>query len=293
MQKLSRFIRVAGILTLGLVAAPSFARSDTPGVTQPSEESSAGGMHGAGRLIERALEELQLRPDQKEAIDAMKAQAAERHAPVKAARRALATAIADQLEKGDLDRCALAQKVDALASAAGQAHPGDRADFERLHSILDSQQRKAFVDALKRQWESMEKMHEPSALADKIAKKLSLSPEQRTRLEKVLTGLREIRRAEPWYAAHRERWTKILDAFEGDHFVLDDVAPMGDATAHAKARVERHLWAGEAIFPVFTPDQRKLLAEKIRGWVNEAGSEHGSEHGSVSPSMNPSGEEGE
>jgi hypothetical protein len=250
-------------------------------------------MHGAGRLIERALDELQLRPDQREAIDAMKAQAKQRHAPVKAAKVALATAVADQLERGELDRCGLAQKIDALASAAGQAHPGDRADFERLHSILDPQQRKSFVDALKRQWESIEQMHEPSALADKIAKKLGLSSDQRTRLEKVLTGLREIRRAEPWYAAHRERWTKILDAFEGDHFVLDDVAPMGDAVAHAKARVERRLWAGEAVIPVFSRDQRKGLADKIRAWVNEAGSERGTEHETVSPSMSPSGEEEE
>jgi hypothetical protein len=210
---------------------------------------------------------VQLRPDQKTAVEAMKAEAEKRHAPVKAAKDRLATALADQIEKGELDRCALAPDIKALASAVADARPGDRAAFEKLHSILDPTQRGVFVDALKRQWDSLEKMHAPAALADKMAKELNLSADQKASEEKILTGLREVDEAEPSYAAHHERWTKILDAFKGDHFVLDEIAPMGDVAAHSAAKVERMLWAKEAILPVLNPEQHKGLADKIREWV--------------------------
>jgi hypothetical protein len=287
MKRFSQFISVAGILTLGLAAVPPFARADSPATTQPSEQGRTEGMHGAGKLIEKALGEVDLRPDQKDAVEAMKARAKERHAPVKAARGEFAKVVADQVESGKIDRCALAPKIEAIASATAQAHPGDRADFERLHSILDPDQRTTFVDALKRQWESIEKMHEPSALAEKMATKLNLSSDQKASLEKILTGLREIREAEPSYAKHRERWAKILDAFKSDHFVLDEVAPMGDVAAHTTARVEHMLWAGEAILPLLTSDQRKAVGDKLR----EAANKMGSQSGSVSPSMSPSEEE--
>jgi hypothetical protein len=274
------------MVTLGLGAVPLLA-SAAPQQTAEAEESTASPMHGgAGKLIDKALDEVQLRPDQKSAVEAMKAEAEKRHAPVKAAKERLATAVADQIEKGELDRCALAPDTKALASAAADAHPGDRAAFEKLHSILDPTQRAAFVDALKRQWDAVEKMHEPAALADRMAKDLKLSADQKTSMERVLTGLREVREAEPSYAAHRERWTKILDAFKGDHFVLDQIAPEGDVAAHSAAKVERRLWAAEAILPVFSPEQRKFVADKIR----EAVKGIAPHSGSISPGMSP-GEE--
>jgi hypothetical protein len=213
----------------------------------------------------------------------MKAEAKTRHAPVKAAMGQLAMALADQMEAGKLDRCAAASQIDVLAAATAKAHPGDRADFEKLHAILDPGQRTAFVQALKQEHESIEKMHEPSALADKIAEKLSMGSEQKASLQAILTGLREIRQAEPAYAVHRERWAKILDAFQGDHFVLDDVAPMGDVAVHTRERVEQRIWAGEAIYQLLSTDQRKAVAGKLRDWASKAGSESGT----VSPSMSP------
>jgi hypothetical protein len=286
MKRFSRLISVAGILTLGLAAVPSLVRADSAGTTQPSGGATAEGMHGGAKLIETALDEAHLRADQKAAVEAMKAQAKERHAAVKAAKGELATAVAEQIEKGEIDRCALAPTIDALASAVAQAHPGDRADFERLHSILDPEQRTAFVDALHRQWEAVKAMHQPAALAAKLTEKLNLSSEQSESLEKILGGLQAIHEAEPWYAAHRQHWAKVLDAFKGEQFTLDQVAPMGDVAAHTKKRVEARLWAAEAILPVLNAEQRKALADKLRDFAKKAGAGTGT----VSPSMSPSEE---
>jgi Spy/CpxP family protein refolding chaperone len=283
MRRIPRFISIASVVTLGLGAVPLLASAAPQQITEAAE-STASPMHGAGKLIEKALDEVQLRPDQKSAVEAMKAEAEKRHAPAKAARERFTTALADQVEKGELDRCALAPDTKALASAESDAHSGDRADFEKLHSILDPTQRATFVDSLERQWDAIEKMHEPASLADKMATELKLSDDQKTSLQKIFSGLREIREAEPSYAAHRERWRKILDAFKGEHFSLDEVAPAGDVAKHSAARVEHMLWAKEAILPVFTPEQRKAVADKMRERVKGAASQSRS----ISPGMGPS-----
>jgi Spy/CpxP family protein refolding chaperone len=292
--RLARFVGTAGVVTLGIALVPSLSRAGLPGAGAPrtaevaeKSASNAMPMHGAPRLIEKALDEVQLRPEQKSAIAKIKADAEKRHAPVKAARSEFLGALADQIEKGKLDRCALAPAIKALASAGAEAHPGDRAAFEQLHSILNAEQRAAFVEALKRNWESLQKFHEPAALAEKVAKELNLSADQKASLEKIFAGIHEVRQAEPWYAAHRERWTKILDAFKGDRFVLDEVAPMGDVAAHSTARVEGRLWAGEAMLPVLEPEQRKAVADKLRERVKEAAPAGEG----LSPSVEPSEEE--
>jgi hypothetical protein len=286
MKRFSRLVGAAGILTLGLATVPSLVRADSAGTTQRSEESTAEGKHGGAKLFEKALDEVHLRADQKAAVEAMKAQAKERHAAVKGASGELATAVAKQIENGEIDRCALASNIVALASAVAEVHPADRADFERLHSILDPEQRTAFVDALQRQRESVKAMHQPAALADKLTEKLNLSSDQRASLEKILAGLQEIREAEPSHAAHRERWTKILNAFEGEHFSLDQVAPMGDVVSHTKKVVEARLWAGEALLPVLNAEQRKTVADRLRDFAKKAGAGAGT----LSPSMSPSEE---
>jgi Spy/CpxP family protein refolding chaperone len=269
MRKLARFISTASIVTLGLAAVPFAASADAPRPAESSEGDAADHMHGGAKLFEEALEEVQLRPEQKAAIDDLKADAKNRHASAKMIKGQLALQIADQIEQGKIDRCTLGPTIRALASAKAQARPGDRAAFERLHAILDPGQRATFVDALKNEVESVMKEHEPAPLADNIAKSLNLSSEQRANIEKILDGLRAIRQAQPWYAAHREMWTKILDAFKTDHFVLDEIAPMKNPEAHTAAKVEQMLWAGEAILPVLTPEQCKAIADKIRARVNE------------------------
>jgi hypothetical protein len=290
--RVARFVGTAGVLTLGLVAVPLLSGAGLSGVgvvrtAEAAERSTSDAIHGAHRLIEKALDEVQLRPEQKSAVAKMKADAEKRHARVKTARNEFLGALADQIEKGKLDRCALAPAIKTLASARAEAHPGDRAAFEQLHAILDADQRTAFVEALKREWESLQKMHEPAALAEKLGKELNLTADQKGSLEKIFAGIHEVRHAEPWYAAHRERWTKILDAFKGERFVLDDIAPMGEVAAHTTAMVEGRLWMGEAILPVLDTEQRKTVADKLR----ERTKETAPAAESLSPPMEPSEEE--
>jgi hypothetical protein len=158
MRKLSRFISAAAMVTLGLAAVPSVASADSPETTEPSQESKEDSGFGGEKLIDKALAEVQLRPEQKTEVETLKAEAEKRHAPVKAAKDEFALRLAGQIEDGKIARCGLAPQITALAAATAKAHPGDRAAFEQLHSILDPDQRAAFVDALKRQWSRMRRI---------------------------------------------------------------------------------------------------------------------------------------
>jgi Spy/CpxP family protein refolding chaperone len=215
-------------------------------------------------LIENALAELQLQPEQRRQIDELKAQAKARHAPVKEAMRALAIALAAQIEKGDIDRCALDKMVTDLASAMAKAHPGDRAALQGLHAILNSEQRTKLVDGIKRGLDEHMKMHGAQRVTEKIARKLDLREDQKVSVQKILTAFQEVRKAQPGAGEHGKRWKAILDAFTGDRFVLDEVAPATDVTAKRTRLIERHLVVLEAILPVLTDAQRTTLVEKIR-----------------------------
>lgn len=253
----------AGVMiALGLTFVPAVAQAAAPAeeIMSPAEDK-----HGAQRMFERALDEVELRPEQQKAVEELKAEAEERHKPVKEAKRELMNAAADQVEAGKIDRCALDPQIERVASAKAQAHPGDRAAFEKLHSILDKDQRAKFVDALQRRWEARRQAHDPTKLADKMARELGLTDEQKGKVQQILSGLQEISQALGVHEAHSERWTRILEAFKGDRFVLDEISPAEDVAAMVKRKMEGHLWAAEALLPVLTKDQRGRLAEKLRG----------------------------
>jgi len=253
----------ATTIALGLAFAPAVAQAEPA----PAEEimSPAADKHGGRRMFERALEQVELRPEQQKAINELKDEAEERHEPVKAAKRELMNAAADQVEAGKIDRCELDPQIEKVAAAKAQAHPGDRAAFEKLHSILDKDQRAKFVDALKRGWEAHRQAHDPTKLADKMARELGLTEEQKGKVQQILTGLHEVSEALGTHEEHRERWSRVLDAFKGDHFVMDEVAPAEDVAGMMKRKMAGHLWAAEALLPVLNKDQRALLAEKLRG----------------------------
>lgn len=284
MKKLSRVILVSSVVALGALATPVAAIADPP--QREELGTTAEALHGGGRkLMEHALSDLELRPEQQSAVDRLRTEAESRHAPVKKAKREFMMALADQVENGKIDRCALAPKTKALAGAMAEAHAGDRAAFERLHAILDPEQRTRFVESIRQHWEWSKKDKEPGAVADKMAKELNLATDQKASIQRILSALAEIREADPAKSASRERWSRILDAFKSDRFVLGEVAPPGEDVAAKRAqKIERGLWAAEAVVPVLNEEQRSTAARRIREKVQEqSGSERARDPGMEGP----------
>jgi len=285
LRTLSRF---ALPLSLAL-AAPALgcsggATTSEPPVTAETATTRAPvaqGAHGVVKLAGDALGDVPLTASQRAAIEKLAADTEARHAPVRAAHRDLALAVAAQVQVGQIDRAALQPKIDALVAALRATQPADRASLEQLHEILTHDQRVAFVDALKARIHH--KVGDPKAkhpLAQWAAD-LQLSDDQKTQIKTALRQRFQAMRQRaaagehagaPWAEA-RERGHKMLDAFEQDRFVMDEVAPAQDLSQKAVHGADHMLGMIETVLPILTPEQRATAAQKLRDRADAAGGE--------------------
>jgi Spy/CpxP family protein refolding chaperone len=212
-----------------------------------------------------ALGDVPLTPAQRAEVEKLAADAETRQAAIRTARADLALALAADMEAGRIDRAALAPKIDALVAAAQAAQPPDRAAFERLHAILDGDQRTAFANALEaRVHERMGEVRDHHPLRQ-WAKDLGLTDDQRAQLKGVMASRFEAARKQP-DGEHREgrRGAKMIAAFKQDRFVMDEVAPARDLAPGMRAKAEERITLAEQVLPVLTPPQRTLAAQKLR-----------------------------
>lgn len=274
---LMRTIRFALPLALvlaapALVACGGSVTSEPPataGDTATTRAPVAQSAHGAVKLAGDALGDVPLTASQRSTIEQMAADADARHADARAARKELMLAIATQVEAGAIDRSALQPKIDAVASAMQKAQPADRAALEQLHAILNADQRSAFVDALESRIK--DKMHEArdKQPMKQWADDLQLTDAQRDEIKAAMKSRFEAARASgehPWaeMKAAREHGKQVLEAFKGDTFVMDQVAPAVDVNAKAAHMSDHILRMAETVLPILTPQQRTLAASKLR-----------------------------
>jgi Spy/CpxP family protein refolding chaperone len=263
MRYSARSLITIGSLAVAALAVAPITGAQAATVMHGATDSSAEGFrHGHARLFEDALDKVSLRADQQTQVEELKKEYKTRHAPVRAAKDALISAVADQIESGNIDRTALEPKIDALATAEQSVSPADRQAFESLHTLLDADQRNQFVDALKQQWEAHK--HEPGKWLKKAASYLSLTDDQKTKIEGVLKAEYERYKAEPAHATAHEAWKNVLEAFRGEQFDLDKLLPAKDEATKIKAHAGAALDALTSIVPILTPAQRTLVANKLR-----------------------------
>jgi Spy/CpxP family protein refolding chaperone len=274
--------RTVVLLSLALTApALACAGSVAPappvavGATRAPVAQSA---HGQIKLLGEALGDVPLTDGQRAPIEQLAAEADARHEQGRAARRELLQAIASQVEAGVIDRAVLQPKIDAVVAGLQASQPADRAAFEKLHSILGPDQRVAFVDALEaRISQRADRAREKLGMRE-WADLLKLSDAQRDQIKAVLRdGIAEWRHHDhdgaPW-AEGRRRGAKLLEAFKGDRFVFDELAPRRDAARGAGDMADRFLSVAARVLPVLTPDQRALAAQKLRERADAPDLEH-------------------
>lgn len=222
--------------------------------------------HGPVKLFGEALGDVPLTAAQRTQIEQLATDSEARHADARAARKDLMTALAAQVQTGQIDRAALQPKIDALVAALQKAQPGDRAAFEQLHAILDPQQRTAFVDAVKaRIGAHMGEMHDKHPMKQ-WAEDLKLTDDQRAQIKSAIMDRMHAANA----AGGAHDWTQakhhgeaVMQAFETDRFVMAEVSPPRDMQAQVTKMTGHVLGIAEAALPVLTPEQRVLAAQKI------------------------------
>ena len=290
---MTRFPKVAFVLSMGLgtlAALPGCGASAADSTAQTAQAVTRAPFvqpaQGIVKMMLVALGDVPLRADQRATIDQMAKDAEARHDGVRAAREAMMLAIADQIQAGAIDRAGLQPKIDALGAAMDKSRPADRAAFEKLHALLDANQRVAFVDAFQAHapghggGEGMDRMKQ-------LGDELKLTDEQRGKIREALGA--EMHGDHGPGGDHGPRGDhgpdgdhgprgdhgpgagmppggpggKVMDAFKSDHFVLDEVAPTPDAKERTKGG-DRMLHLAEIALPILTPEQRTTLAGKIR-----------------------------
>lgn len=295
MKKLIRVIGTCSIVGLGVVAIPVAASADTG---QEQIGSAVQAFHGADSKDERQemreiFDALDLRPEQQKAVREIVSEAEERHAAVRDARRELMTKLADQIEEGKIDECALEKEIDELAAAKTRAKKGDRAAMDKLHAILDPEQRSKLVDEVKERFEKKERAHEPDALIEKMDRKLDLTDEQESVLRQYFSALRALKEADPEYKEKRD-FSKVLEAFRGDDFSIDEVSPpRRDMEEKQREKIEARLWAAKGVVCVLTEEQRARVAAAIRQKVEQRSEHKGEVQGEEQQQQETEPDEGE
>lgn len=277
----------AGVLSLG-------ACSGT--VEQPPQTSAAVtkapigvNTHGLVKVMGEALGEVPLRADQRAELEKLAQDAEQRHLATAAGRKELALAIADQVEKGSIDRAALQPKIDRVVADFEKVRPEDKAAIARVHQILDPEQRNAFVDALESSFKGKRREHMKAGFGKMkaFADELKLTEEQRAKIFETLKESRKQHAAEhpkgKLEGKHHKSFAfrgkhngkHALESFRNDTFDADKVLPAPPKEKIAAGQT-RMLDMAEKILPILTPEQRKIAADKIRAMA---------EKGELPPSM--------
>ncbi len=285
-------VSVASVAALSAVAVGCGGSVEQP-QTQASAVSKAPvapQTHGVVKLMGEALGEVALRPDQRAELEKLAVAADQRHAAMTGGKKDLMLALADQVEKGSIDRAALQPKIDRIVSDLEKGRPDDSAALARVHAILDADQRNAFADALESKFkhghrggkhhggENGEKgeagesgKHGPMAgmhAMKQLAEDLKLTDDQKSQIKDALKSghdahsFREMRE-------NMGQGKRVLDSFRSDKFDPAAAAPAPEKfRERATAGSGRMIGIAEKVLPILTPEQRKLAADKLRTMAN-------------------------
>jgi Spy/CpxP family protein refolding chaperone len=234
----------------------------------------AGHAEGMGphAWIASALSSVELRADQHDAIERLKTDMAAQAAPIRTAHEQVMEAIAVSVEAGAFDHDRIDPLVSATEAAALAQRPAMEEAANRLHAILDADQRQALVTHMREQMQGrmhhhgMGSGHDPMA---QIGAELGLTEDQISTIHAKFEALHDGERdAHPHgfgeMRDHFAHMKALADAFVSDSFDAHALGLGEHMGTMMPAFAQRHLARIEAALPVLTPAQRTQLAQMIR-----------------------------
>jgi hypothetical protein len=264
-----------------LVATASCSSSEDPSetaasaesqlLTSPPEELEPGLVFAT--LLRESLDDVELRPDQQKALQELRADVEQQLAPVREARRALSTVVADGVAAGELDDAKLDVAMSELKAALTVAVPAIQGGADRLHATLDSSQRRTLVLGMRRRGLALREMVNDlggprtlmHARMGRLADELGVSAEQRKMIRSnVETKLGDPRDRQEKLDAHRRRMREIARAFVGENFDARKLGMARELPRLATQTAEKRLQFVETAVSELTPAQRQKLAQRIR-----------------------------
>ena len=225
--------------------------------------------HGQVRLVGEALGEVPLRADQRVELEKLSADAEARHVAGAEAHKDFMLGLADQIEKGAIDRAALQAKIDAAVAARTKSVADDQASLARLHDILTPDQRSAFVDAFEAKMKAKHGEHGPRegfAKMKQLKEDLKLTDDQISQIKDVIKeakGNRALHAMGKDFHHEMESRKEALESFRTEKFDATALVKPVDPQK-ASAFADHATGIAEKVLPILTAEQRKLAADKIR-----------------------------
>lgn len=138
------------LLALSLAAAAcGSTNAETASVQNASTVAPVGqGAEGPVRMVADAVSAVPLTAAQRTEIESLISAASTRHKSMGGAHATIATMLADQIEKGTIDKKAFEPVFSAEKASRDKTLAEDRAALTRLHALLTPDQRAKFVEAL-------------------------------------------------------------------------------------------------------------------------------------------------
>ncbi len=227
--------------------------------------------HGGVTLfVAMSLDTLGVSPEQRAAVEKIRATLHARMDPARIAEQGLMATLADGLAAGSIDTAKVNAGIAQVNAAAAAVHDASADALNELHAVLTPPQRAALVDKVESHWAVWQDANarDRSPGGDRrlatLAAELDLTPDQ---VSKIQAGLGEKMRAVPAVdprevSAHVHAFG---DAFRGERFDARALTTTNGTDARLAGWGATHLaLLVETMSAVLTPDQRAGLAQILR-----------------------------
>ena len=244
-------------------------------------------------MIIATLDTLDLKPEQKTAVEGIESDLEKLGEASKAPRAKLEGDVADGVGAGKLDHKKTDADIKELMTAVAATEPTMQDAMNRLYKTLDADQRKKLVETMREKGKEMHEHmaehegkgpgghehegkgpdeHEHEGPLLKLADDLALTPEQK---EKIRAKLEPQMKANHLAMKQKmEATEKHMDAvgtaFEGDKFDAKKAGVGAQAPEMVKGIATQRVQFVEMILPILTPDQRTKWAGQLKERADKA-----------------------
>jgi Spy/CpxP family protein refolding chaperone len=243
--------------------------------------------HGGVTLfIAMSLDTLGVSPEQRAAVEKIRADLQARMGPAREREQSLVAILADGLAAGSMDTAKVDAGVALVTAAAAGVHDASVDSLNELHNVLTPPQRAALVDKVESHWAVWQDANAEETGAAKAAggrlaaltTDLGLTVDQVNKIRAGLgAGPTSVPRLDPQKIAADLQ--SFGDAFRGEKFDAKALTTASGADASMVGwGAARLAYFVEILSPVLTADQRANFAERLR------------EHATHDPSAQSQGE---
>ncbi len=214
--------------------------------------------------LARVMKKLDLRSDQRVAVESLAKDMKAKAAPMRKLRKQGMEELARGVRAGKLDKVRAEQLMAQAKAQAKALKPDFIASLNKLHSILDQEQRAELVNLIKKKHRRHFRGKHRGKMR-KISKKLGLSDDQKDKIQDTMYSQFKKHRGEmrgEW-GKKRTEMKAAAEAFKSDSFDARSLSLFQKAPGFMKHKGQKMMAFAEAVLPVLTEAQRDQLATMI------------------------------